>query len=58
MGADTVTGGPVSSQSNLPVLVAWAKPGEAAQLATGGIEDWRGVAAFLGRLRLQVTEVE
>ena len=28
------------------------------KLATGGIEDWRGVAAFLGRLRLQVTEVE
>jgi hypothetical protein len=28
------------------------------KLATGGIEDWRGVTAFLGRLRLDVTEVE
>jgi hypothetical protein len=28
------------------------------KLATGGIEDWRGVAAFLGRVRLEVKEIE
>jgi hypothetical protein len=28
------------------------------KLATGGLVDWRGVTAFLGRLRLDVTEVE
>jgi hypothetical protein len=28
------------------------------KLATGGIEDWRGVAAFLGRVHLEVKEIE
>lgn len=28
------------------------------KLATGGIEDWQRIAAFLGRIRLEVTEVE
>lgn len=28
------------------------------KLATGGIEDWRGVVAFLGRIRIEVVEIE
>ena len=28
------------------------------KLATGGLEDWRGVVAFLGRIRIEVVEVE
>jgi hypothetical protein len=28
------------------------------KLATGGIEDWRGVVAFLGRIRVEVVEIE
>jgi hypothetical protein len=28
------------------------------KLATGGIEDWRGLVAFLGRIRIEVVEIE
>jgi transglutaminase-like putative cysteine protease len=28
------------------------------KLATGGVGDWQGVAVFLGRIRLEVLEVE
>ena len=28
------------------------------KLATGGIEDWRGVVAFLGRIRVEVVKIE
>jgi len=28
------------------------------KLATGGIEDWRGVAVFLGRIRIEVVETQ